>query len=92
MKLGIIITAPCLSIRGKLIDSHCNSSSAEAGVLIAIAGHDPIPPEGGTYYHWWEDSIPPHLEREPAYLSAAAHIPRTRGAPRWEDEIWHAVF
>ncbi|GBM48178.1 hypothetical protein AVEN_138308-1 [Araneus ventricosus] len=34
-------------------NSLCNSSSTEAGVLVAITGHGPTPSEGGTYYHWW---------------------------------------
>ncbi|GBM55554.1 hypothetical protein AVEN_105086-1 [Araneus ventricosus] len=33
-----------------LSDGRCNSSSAEAGVLVRISGHDPIPAEGGTHY------------------------------------------
>ncbi|GBN47134.1 hypothetical protein AVEN_141789-1, partial [Araneus ventricosus] len=32
-------------------ESRCDSSSAEAGVLVVITGHGPTPPEGGTYYH-----------------------------------------
>ncbi|GBN15239.1 hypothetical protein AVEN_148335-1 [Araneus ventricosus] len=37
---------------GTLNDSLCNSSSTEAGVRVAIIGHGPILPVGGTYYHW----------------------------------------
>ncbi|GBL60645.1 hypothetical protein AVEN_176301-1, partial [Araneus ventricosus] len=37
---------------GPLNGSPCNSSSAEAEVLVAITGHGPTPPEGGTYCHW----------------------------------------
>ncbi|GBM96632.1 hypothetical protein AVEN_15665-1 [Araneus ventricosus] len=58
---------------GLLNDSRCNSSSIEAGVLVAITGHGPNPPVGGTYYHWWRDPSPaitiPQGKREPAYLS-----------------------
>ncbi|GBN09963.1 hypothetical protein AVEN_214874-1 [Araneus ventricosus] len=36
----------------KLNGSRCNSSSTDAGDLVAITGHGPIPHEGGTYYHW----------------------------------------
>ncbi|GBL85366.1 hypothetical protein AVEN_34567-1 [Araneus ventricosus] len=32
-------------------DSRCNSSNSGAGVLVAVTGHGPTPPEGGTYYH-----------------------------------------
>ncbi|GBN48189.1 hypothetical protein AVEN_268904-1 [Araneus ventricosus] len=38
---------------GFLNDGRCNSSSTEAGVLVAITS-----PEGGTYYHLWRDRIP----------------------------------
>ncbi|GBN31850.1 hypothetical protein AVEN_51558-1, partial [Araneus ventricosus] len=34
-----------------LNDSRCDSPSTEAGVLIAIIGHGPTAPDGGTYYH-----------------------------------------
>ncbi|GBM45686.1 hypothetical protein AVEN_237923-1 [Araneus ventricosus] len=59
---------------GFLNDSRCNSSSIEAGVLVAFTGHDPTPPERSTYYHWWRVTRPPLLlyppgKREPAYLS-----------------------
>ncbi|GBL97670.1 hypothetical protein AVEN_49169-1 [Araneus ventricosus] len=33
-----------------LNDSCCDSLSAEAGVLMAITGHGPTPPVGGTPY------------------------------------------
>ncbi|GBM91582.1 hypothetical protein AVEN_209410-1 [Araneus ventricosus] len=33
---------------GNLNDSRCNSSSTEAGVLVAITGHGPTPLEGGN--------------------------------------------
>ncbi|GBN83005.1 hypothetical protein AVEN_124659-1 [Araneus ventricosus] len=46
-----------------------NSSSTEAGVLMAITGHGPTPPEGDTYYHWRGVTRPPPEKREPAYLS-----------------------
>ncbi|GBM09576.1 hypothetical protein AVEN_29428-1 [Araneus ventricosus] len=45
----------CLGIQGSVNDNHCSSSSTEAGVLVAITGHGPTPPVGGTYYHWWRD-------------------------------------
>ncbi|GBM34730.1 hypothetical protein AVEN_208890-1 [Araneus ventricosus] len=34
-----------------LSGSRCNSSSDEAGVLEAVTGHCPTPPEGGAHYH-----------------------------------------
>ncbi|GBN26109.1 hypothetical protein AVEN_169634-1 [Araneus ventricosus] len=43
---------PCRSIRVKLNESRCNNSSTEARVLVALTGHGPTPPEGGTYYNW----------------------------------------
>ncbi|GBM33073.1 hypothetical protein AVEN_9618-1 [Araneus ventricosus] len=44
--------------------SRCNT---EAGVLVAITGHDPPPPEGGAFYDWW--GSPPFQEkRERAHL------------------------
>ncbi|GBN38277.1 hypothetical protein AVEN_219718-1 [Araneus ventricosus] len=44
-----------------LSDGHCNSSSAEAGVLMAITGHGPTPPGGAS----------PPGKRDPAYLSGS---------------------
>ncbi|GBO31732.1 hypothetical protein AVEN_3210-1 [Araneus ventricosus] len=41
-----------LNLAVHLNDSRCNSSSAEAGVLEDITGNGPIPPVGGTLYHW----------------------------------------
>ncbi|GBN78898.1 hypothetical protein AVEN_171937-1 [Araneus ventricosus] len=41
---GVIL--PHLSSRVKLNDSRCNSSTTKAGVITAISGHSPIPPEG----------------------------------------------
>ncbi|GBO16812.1 hypothetical protein AVEN_61164-1 [Araneus ventricosus] len=38
-------------IQGHVNDSHCNSTSTEAGVLTAITDHSPTPPEGGTHCH-----------------------------------------
>ncbi|GBN70069.1 hypothetical protein AVEN_233062-1 [Araneus ventricosus] len=69
---------------GLLNDSRCNSSSTEAGVLMAISGHGPTPPEGGSYCNWRVDLDPHHYythrqERESAYLSSGI---RTRGAPK----------
>ncbi|GBL83635.1 hypothetical protein AVEN_196454-1 [Araneus ventricosus] len=59
---------------GTLNDSRCNSSSTETGVIAAITGHRPTPPEGGTYYHRWEVTRPlpllhPQEKREPTFKS-----------------------
>ncbi|GBM59814.1 hypothetical protein AVEN_10021-1 [Araneus ventricosus] len=66
---------PCqLAYPGLLNASRCDSSSIEACVQVAITGHDPTPPEGGTYYHRREVTSPPPLlyppgKRDPVYLS-----------------------
>ncbi|GBN32863.1 hypothetical protein AVEN_235885-1 [Araneus ventricosus] len=39
---------PCLGIRGQLKNVHHDKSDAEVGVLIAITGRCPTPPERGT--------------------------------------------
>ncbi|GBL75957.1 hypothetical protein AVEN_234282-1 [Araneus ventricosus] len=55
-----------------LNDSHCNSSSSEAGILVALTGHGSTPPVGGThYYRQWETEafIVPTREARPACLS-----------------------
>ncbi|GBM17590.1 hypothetical protein AVEN_87707-1, partial [Araneus ventricosus] len=46
----------------------------QLGVLTAITGHGPTPPEGGTFRHRWRVTQPlpllyPQEKREPAYLS-----------------------
>ncbi|GBN75700.1 hypothetical protein AVEN_3401-1 [Araneus ventricosus] len=51
-----------------------NSSSTEAGVLVAIAGHGPTPPVGCTCYHRREITQSPPLlypqeKRDSTYLS-----------------------
>ncbi|GBM11954.1 hypothetical protein AVEN_249442-1, partial [Araneus ventricosus] len=33
-----------------LSGGRCSSSSAEAGIITAITGQGPTPPEGGTHY------------------------------------------
>ncbi|GBN54494.1 hypothetical protein AVEN_105281-1 [Araneus ventricosus] len=58
---------------GTLKDRRCNSSN-ETGVLLAIAGHGPTPPEGATYSHLREVTLYPPLlhpqeKRDTAYLS-----------------------
>ncbi|GBM92659.1 hypothetical protein AVEN_185308-1 [Araneus ventricosus] len=58
---GVIL--PHLSSRVKLNDSRCNSSTTKAGVITAITGHRPIPPEGGTYCQWRRGLIPQHTTR-----------------------------
>ncbi|GBM61849.1 hypothetical protein AVEN_265496-1 [Araneus ventricosus] len=51
-------TPPLRSIRVKLNESRCNSSSIEAGVLVAITGQSPTSLKGGMYYHFRKDSRP----------------------------------
>ncbi|GBO20092.1 hypothetical protein AVEN_54750-1 [Araneus ventricosus] len=64
--------------------SRCNRSSAETRVLLAITGHETIPPVGGThcYRHW---AIPSncctHQGSEIPFTYPAASQLRTRGAP-----------
>ncbi|GBO30331.1 hypothetical protein AVEN_83298-1 [Araneus ventricosus] len=36
-------------VPGSLNDCRRDSSSTEAGILVAITGHGPTPPEGGAY-------------------------------------------
>ncbi|GBM04419.1 hypothetical protein AVEN_35592-1 [Araneus ventricosus] len=70
-----------------LSDGRCNSSSAEAGVLVAIVDHGPTPPVGGTHYHrHWEspNHYFTHQGSETPLTYAAASHPRTRGALKWD--------
>ncbi|GBM22106.1 hypothetical protein AVEN_266470-1 [Araneus ventricosus] len=55
-----------------LSDGRCNSSSAEAGVLMTITGNVPTLSKGGSFYHL-QRARPNHYcshvqEGEPAYL------------------------
>ncbi|GBN76370.1 hypothetical protein AVEN_254201-1, partial [Araneus ventricosus] len=73
---------------GNLNNCRCNSSSTEALVLMAITGHGPTPPEGGTYYQLKEGSqlsihVPTSRREDPLTYPAASH-PRIRGALSWE--------
>ncbi|GBL85705.1 hypothetical protein AVEN_193157-1 [Araneus ventricosus] len=72
---------------GNLNDSLCNSSSAEAQVLVAITGHGLTPRRRSYVLLLEEGLIFPFcthvLEREPAYLSVASRL-RARGVRRWE--------
>ncbi|GBN17027.1 hypothetical protein AVEN_109522-1 [Araneus ventricosus] len=57
-----------------LSDGRCNSSSPEAGVLTAISGCGPTPPEGGTHYHRQRALKPLFYSpgnREPVYLTGS---------------------
>ncbi|GBM82816.1 hypothetical protein AVEN_37276-1 [Araneus ventricosus] len=67
-----------------LNDSRCDNSSAEAGVLMAITGHNPTAPVEGTHYHrkW---VIPSHYRSQqgsetPFSYPAASH-PHIHGVP-----------
>ncbi|GBO30894.1 hypothetical protein AVEN_259627-1 [Araneus ventricosus] len=68
---------------GTLNDSHCNSSTTESGVLVAITGHGPTRPEGGTYYHLWGNTTAtttvPRRSENPLIYMAASH-PRTHSS------------
>ncbi|GBM29197.1 hypothetical protein AVEN_27808-1 [Araneus ventricosus] len=67
------------------------AASTDAGVLVAITGHGPTPPEGGPYYHRREITRPPPLlhltgKRDPACLSGSfsstnSRCPRGRSFP-----------
>ncbi|GBL85699.1 hypothetical protein AVEN_193152-1 [Araneus ventricosus] len=79
------IPRPSRSRAVYLSDGRCNSSSAEAGVLTAITGHEPNPPEGGTHCHRQRAS-PSHYythqgSETPLIFPAAPH-PLTRGVPQ----------
>ncbi|GBL89739.1 hypothetical protein AVEN_104677-1 [Araneus ventricosus] len=72
------------SNQGPVNDSLCNSSSTEAGVLMAITGHGPAPPEGDRHYHLRSNttltfSVPAKRSENPLAYPAASD-PRTRGA------------
>ncbi|GBN80369.1 hypothetical protein AVEN_237148-1, partial [Araneus ventricosus] len=66
----------CLGTRGPLNGSRCNSSSTEAGVLVAITCQDP---SRRKYVLSLEEvTRPPPLlysqeKQDPAYLSGASH-------------------
>ncbi|GBM13468.1 hypothetical protein AVEN_40408-1 [Araneus ventricosus] len=66
-----------------LSDGSCNSSSAEAGVLIVITDRGPISPEGGTHYHrQWASHYCTLRGRETPLSNTAAIHPSTRGGPQ----------
>ncbi|GBM62375.1 hypothetical protein AVEN_255735-1 [Araneus ventricosus] len=70
----------------QLSDNRCDSSSAQAGVLVAITGQGPTPPEGGTHYHRQRARLSyysTHQGSETPLIYPAASHPRTRGAPLW---------
>ncbi|GBL77078.1 hypothetical protein AVEN_12723-1 [Araneus ventricosus] len=67
------LTSSCLGIRGQLKKSLHDSSNPEVGVLIAVIGHGPTPPEGGTFRH--RSGVTQNIsllfqtgKQEPAYL------------------------
>ncbi|GBM37992.1 hypothetical protein AVEN_171174-1 [Araneus ventricosus] len=62
-----------IGVTGTLNGNRCDSSSTDAGV-VAITGHCPTPPDGGTYYHWRKVTRTPPLlyptgKRDLDYLS-----------------------
>ncbi|GBM69130.1 hypothetical protein AVEN_6361-1 [Araneus ventricosus] len=64
-----------------LSEHRCNSSSAEAGVLLAFTGHGPTSPESGTHYHGRGQAqtiIVPTMEARPRFLIR-------RGVPQWDE-------
>ncbi|GBM03039.1 hypothetical protein AVEN_14551-1 [Araneus ventricosus] len=50
-------------------DGRCNSSSAEAGVLMAITGQGLTPPVVGTHYHRHQPLLYRPGKQDPTYLS-----------------------
>ncbi|GBL79747.1 hypothetical protein AVEN_18267-1 [Araneus ventricosus] len=64
-------------------DGRCNSSSPEAGVVMAVTGHGPTPLEGSTDYHRQRASPSYYCTHQgsetPFTYLAASHL-RTRGA------------
>ncbi|GBM42761.1 hypothetical protein AVEN_81586-1 [Araneus ventricosus] len=82
------VNTPCLSIRAKLNDSRCDCSSTEAGVLMVIRNHGPIPSEGD--YRLKELNaifiLPTSMSENPLIYPGASH-PRTGSAPRW-NTVW----
>ncbi|GBM41157.1 hypothetical protein AVEN_4179-1 [Araneus ventricosus] len=75
----------------KLNGSRCSSSTTEAGVLVDNTGLGLTPSEGGTYYHWREDSIPHYYtqdqEQEPSYLPCGFSYPNICGVACREFKI-----
>ncbi|GBL93757.1 hypothetical protein AVEN_166794-1 [Araneus ventricosus] len=64
-------------------------SSVEAGVLMAITGHGPTSPVGGTHYRRQRaSSIQPyyctHQGGETPLTYPVAFHPCTRGVPQWD--------
>ncbi|GBM12204.1 hypothetical protein AVEN_21012-1 [Araneus ventricosus] len=62
----------CLGIHLK--NGRCDNSDSDIGVVIAITGHGPTPPEGSTFRHRSGVTQPTPLlclprKREPSYLS-----------------------
>ncbi|GBL79677.1 hypothetical protein AVEN_18217-1 [Araneus ventricosus] len=64
-----------------LNDSRCDSSSAEAGVLMTIADHGPTPPVGGTHNHRQSASPKHYCTMYPSGKRDPVSHPRTRSAP-----------
>ncbi|GBN58446.1 hypothetical protein AVEN_194677-1, partial [Araneus ventricosus] len=68
---------------GYLSDGRYNSSSAEVGVLMAITGHSPTPPEGGMHYDRGQAPaiiVSTSRGENPVTCMAASH-PHTRVVP-----------
>ncbi|GBN83308.1 hypothetical protein AVEN_142335-1, partial [Araneus ventricosus] len=63
---------------GPLNDSLYNSSSTEAGELVAITCHGPTPHVGNAYHHW-RGNQPPRRSEIPLTYPTASH-PRICGA------------
>ncbi|GBM32691.1 hypothetical protein AVEN_223472-1 [Araneus ventricosus] len=72
-----------------LSDGRCNSSSAEAGVIIAITAHGSTPPVGGMHYHRqrWSNHYCTHQGSEIPLTYPAASPLRARGAPQWNPNL-----
>ncbi|GBN69754.1 hypothetical protein AVEN_9315-1 [Araneus ventricosus] len=70
--------------QGTLNYSHCNSSSTEDEVLVAITCIGPTPTVGGTYYYWKGEKPNTHhycifsKNENPLTYPVISH-PRTRG-------------
>ncbi|GBN52203.1 hypothetical protein AVEN_88742-1 [Araneus ventricosus] len=66
-----------------LSDTHCESLSAEAEVLMAITSCGPTPPVGGMHYHRKRANRNHYYTHQgtPLTYPAASH-PRTPGAPQ----------
>ncbi|GBN81318.1 hypothetical protein AVEN_147869-1 [Araneus ventricosus] len=75
-------------VKSERPERHNSNSDTEVGILTAITGHGPTPPEGGTSHHRSGGDYPTLCytlrESENPLTCSAASNPCTHGAPQKE--------